>query len=545
MMRDLLHRYGGWATVVGIVLAVALRGYPLFSPHLGWELQEFYPRNAVIALVQGDWKPWALIHGAGLFDALRAVYTVGFGLGTLLGRFGDRFDVLGAFVQDPMPFVVAGRVVVLAASLVTVLLAAVLAGRLGGRLAAGAAAVVLATCFIHVRETLNVWPDVLTGAAALATILLALDAAGNASLRAAMRVGVAAGVALACKHAVALLAFPVLIALAGGYRDMVRRLAVAGLATIVVYFVLCPYTILDWTLLQSQIEFQSAAIYGHRATTIVQPFGELVVRAFGVGPLLLAAIGVVAAAILSPRRTLIAASFPLIYLGSIAIAENPFARYLSIAAPFVAVFAGVGVDACARRLRPTWSAIGATLLVAVACAGPALDGWHHVRLLRRADTRQLAATWLQANVPAGTAITLPNLAIFPNPVLPPDVGGLGWELAPWKEQLVARGFLTVPPTYEIHHLGFLENHDLTWEPRDPVVVTTSHPAPVGFRTPPAIEERLRRAGYTVATRFTAIVEPPPAGVAYDPNEAGYVPLYGAVSIDRPGPNLTVWRRDAR
>jgi len=527
-----------------IVLAAVLRGLPLAAPLLGVELEEAYPRHAILGVVAGDWKPFALVHGSVLSDVLHASYALWYGAGFVLGAYAERIDMLAAFLRTPLPFLVLARVVMLLASLVGVGVTARLAVRLAGRRAGPAAAVILATSFIHVRESLHVWPDALAATAAVATVLLALVHRDRGTRGTAIALGAAGGLALACKHAALPLALPIGLALwtgGGTTTARVRRVLGASMAALAAYLVVSPHSVLDWPELALQLRIQSLGTFGAVAAAARLSWGDLMRITLGTGPLVLAAVGVVTSARRAPAPTAIAAAFPMAYLALLARA-NPFARYFAIAAPFVAVFGGAGAAMVAERVAPRRPGLVVLVLVAGASAVPAGRSWQYVRLLGRPDTRVLAGRWLERHVPPGTTVTLPNLVGYANPRLAPDAFILRLEYPTLHQALAARGLGDPARTFRFRYQGMLSNYDAGFVPHDPVVVTAAHPSSVSALSTPAVNEtRLRAAGYTVAVRFEGVPEPPPAGLVYDPQEADYAPLVGAGRVPRLGPTLTIWR----
>ena len=142
----------------------------------------------------------------------------------------------------------------------------------------------------------------------------------------------------------------------------------------------------------------------------------------------------------------------------------------------------------------------------------------------------------------GTAVTLPNITPYANPVVAPDAFILRVEYPSWQRALATRGLPDPARTYRMRYQGLLANYHGGWVPEDPVVVTAEHPAPNPALATPAVNvERLRAAGYRVAARFEAVPDPPPPGVRYDPQDADYAPLGGADHVAHLGPTLTIWR----
>src|SRR5207249_139124 len=137
------------ASLIALVPGAALRIYPIHRPYLGLELQEMFPKNAIIALVHGDWRPFGLHQGSALLDLLRALISVWYAAGRLLGVYHDRLDVFAAFVRSPLPFVILGRVVVCSASIASLWLVGIAGASLFGELS-GTAAIL-----IHARETIE------------------------------------------------------------------------------------------------------------------------------------------------------------------------------------------------------------------------------------------------------------------------------------------------------------------------------------------------------------------------------------------------------
>src|SRR5207244_3277980 len=171
------------ASLIALVPGAALRIYPIHRPYLGLELQEMFPKNAIIALVHGDWRPFGLHQGSALLDLLRALISVWYAAGGLIGVYHDRLDVFAAFVRSPLPFVILGRVVVCSASIASLWLVGIAGASLFGELSGTAAILSLGAIFIHVRESHHVWLDVPAATAAFAAAFAAVRAVEDRSSR--------------------------------------------------------------------------------------------------------------------------------------------------------------------------------------------------------------------------------------------------------------------------------------------------------------------------------------------------------------------------
>jgi hypothetical protein len=535
------------ALIVPVVLAALLRAIPLDDPHLGLELQEKYARVAVVAIARHDWDPSIyLVHGSGMLDALRALFTAWYGAGRLVGAYHDRLDLVGAFLRDPLPFVIAGRVLVLLAAVLTVHLVARLGASLACTAAGAAGALLLAVSFIHVRESTHVWPDVPAAAAVLAAVALALAARQRAGLVPAVVAGGMGGLALAIKHSAFPVLLPVLLgALDGpgrGRRARLLRAGTAALAAVVVYAVLSPHVLLAPGLTLSLLRAQSNFIFTKPPDDRALSLPALIDLCLGWPTCVLAGIGALFLLRRDPRATLIVALFPLVQLAVVLRGYLLFARYLLLLAPFVALFAGAGTVAVARLLSPRRTGLALVPLLAAVAFAPGRESLAFVRLLTREDTRLLAGAWIEAHVPGGTPLTLPNLVAFPNPVLPPAENALRLRYPPpWVDAFRRQGLGDPARTYPAYYFGAFDTLLRNWTPGTAVVVTASHPVVLnGMNPSPEARTTLAASGARVLARFEGVPEPLPAGIVYDPYEADYAPLRGAAAVPRPGPTITIW-----
>ena len=168
--------------------------------------------------------------------------------------------------------------------------------------------------------------------------------------------------------------------------------------------------------------------------------------AFGMLPLLAAAVGIVTGFRTHRRLHLYLLSFPLVYLLFMSGQHALELAFMMAVLPFVALFAAAGCVWAWRRLQRTrWPAATATwsrglagLALVALLAQPARDaivlGW---TIGHTPDTRSAAAQWLRLHVPPGTRVAvdpdlrwyLPDLDALPFPVLfPPRGATRDWYL---------------------------------------------------------------------------------------------------------------------
>jgi len=531
------------ASLMALVPGAALRIYPIHRPYPGLELQEMFPKNAIIALVHGDWQPFGLHQGSALLDLLRTLISVWYAAGRLLGVYHDRLDVLAAFVRSPLPFVILGRVVVCSASIASLWLVGIAGASLFGELSGTAAILSLGAIFIHVRESHHVWLDVPAATVAFGAAFAAVRAVEDRSSGSLVLAAALAGLAIAVKHSTFPIVLPIVIAavLAGDMEPVrvARRLAFVGVVASLTYAVLSPAVLIHapetirLLRAQSQIMFHLSAGISLRV---------LVGAGIGWATLLLALVGLIASARQAPRQTAILAAFPVAYTVPLILASLLYARYLAVVAPFVALFAGYGATVAGRLLLRRWSAGGAMAIALLVAADPAMRSAQYDRLLARDDTQLLAGRWISRHIPFGTPLTVPNVVPYSNPILPPNADQLRLYYPREAAALIVRGLGEPGETYPARYLGFFDNPTEDWQPGTGFVVLARHPVVLRRRNPPPrLVHRLRAAGARRVATFRAIRQPLGSDALYDELDADYLPLRGFGYVLRPGPNITIWQ----
>jgi hypothetical protein len=115
-------------------------------------------------------------------------------------------------------------------------------------------------------------------------------------------------------------------------------------------------------------------------------------------------------------RYLILASFPLLLFVAVGVGRNAFARYLVPMVPFMAMAAAAQIVWFTRWARRRFVEVGAPAgwltpalaiaLVAVTVVPPLVASYGFDRYLTQQDSRVMALTWFEANVPTGTPVTV-------------------------------------------------------------------------------------------------------------------------------------------
>ena len=208
------------------------------------------------------------------------------------------------------------------------------------------------------------------------------------------------------------------------------------------------------------------------------------------------------------------------YLLLVGFSQEVFLRYALPLLPPLCLLAGSVVRLGA--VRPLHPAAVAVLALGLLLPS-ALNSIQGDRLLSAPDTRELAARWLSANVPAGSEIVVPNYwgqpyydreEIGTRPLHPLDLAG--------------------DPLADSFQLGLYSDRFAVNRPGGSSCYQL-------FESGPPLQSPLPTvpAGAAVVATFLPYRGSPPAGAAYDPLDSFYLPLTGFGSITRPGPAIVI------
>jgi hypothetical protein len=424
----------------------------------------------------------------------------------------------------------------------TVTIAAVWAigRRLRGEALGLAAAAILATDFLHVRDSHTLKPDTLLALGVLASVWLLARWQERSGRGRAVAAGVAIGLTTGIKYPGIVLLAPAWLADATSSRrrglgrvvpsaDLLVLLAAAAVTIAVTN----PYLLIDATRTSGTASFATWAVYASRPDAHPPPGASLLVRAatfvrtrafgyhlgvslrHGAGlAVALATPVALAHALRGPRRPflVLAAAFCVVYYLVAGASPVHLARYLTPLLPLVALLVADLACAVTERLpTPGTRTAALTGVVLLLAAEPLAASVAYDRIASRTDTRVLATRWMAEHLPKGAVVAEVGMNIL---------GGLGPELPPGMRHPLPRPGVTdfgaLGVTYVVSH----EHPVVPFSRPDPAVVATiaPHLVPLAVFTP-------FRDG--------------PAG-AFETEDAYYVPFYGFRGIERPGPIVRVY-----
>jgi 4-amino-4-deoxy-L-arabinose transferase-like glycosyltransferase len=496
-------------------------GYGLPHPMARPDEQKLVGR-AVVMLGTGDLNPIEHTYPALLMYVQAAVLVLYAKLGQLFGRYGGVKDFLAdATVFHPGLHYRICRTISIAFALATVVATYLLARRADGRRAVALlAALVVATNYLHVRDSRWGTVDVTMTFFVTLSLLFAVQASDTQRFRDYKRAGAFAGLAAATKYNAGIVLLAVATAAIAGVArrritatDGARRFAVAGLTTLLLFTLATPYSVRDWYATWEGFSGAVGMLYdvaGERAgwvhLRVTFPSG------FGWPVFIAALVGAGRAVWKRDARALVLVTFVVLMFASMATVLWVFPRYLIPFVPPMAVLAAEAAGALVDVARPPLAAAAALLL-----AGPGI--WSSVqfdRVAARPDTRVLAAEWFGANVPAGSPVLVCDN--YGSPVVNVD--------ARRGPAFRVRMIDCTPASVEGAGASYL--------------VTSDHPQLSGFASvDPALRRRLDERARRLA-EFNPFREGATARPYFYPGDAFFLPFTGLRAMERGGPVVTVW-----
>ena len=407
-----------------------------------------------------------------------------------------------------------------------------------GEVAALAAGALLATSFLHARDSHSLKPDVALAFVSMLALAVMAPLATRATVRRGVAAGALVGLAMGMKYPGVLGLVPLWVATvagsdARGWRRLVPLTAVAaGLATLVVFVATSPFLLanaetrnflvyivhlafpqigapmgLVSRLPQQHLPWWSAFVY-HATFSFRWGIGLL--------PTLLAPLALVWAFVDRRPLVLVTAVFSLAYYLVMGASPTLLARYVTPVVPALALVEGGAVATAAVALWPRRAGVLVAAATAVLVAQPLAAIVAHDRIAARTDTRVLTTRWLAENVPPGThAVVLgTQFWVWGVPIFPPNVVGVGAD-DPSPAGLAAR------------HVAIVVTHDH--------VLFSSHVDPAVM------------AALAPHLRLLVDLDPFTPGrndAIFEASDAYYIPFAHFGAVIRPGPHIRIYAFEA-
>ncbi len=419
---------------VALVLGAWLRSRGLLwgLPESYYFDEEHFVKRA-LAFGTGDLNPHWFHKPAFFMYVLFIEYGIYYGVGSLTGLFSGTEDFAVSFFLDPGPFYLIGRSTVCCLGVGSIVLVHQLGWRLFSPLVGSIAALVFAVnpgaieaCKVVKADA----PSAFLGLLSLVFLCHMLSAGeGSRKKRHDILAGFFAGLGTATKYYPMVLGLPLVLAhitreIRSGRRAFTPRILLGPFALLLGFFVGSPYNFLDSTWIQEAVvqrflpvvgegvAVQNDATYMNQGTIqAILDFGAVLLSADGMGMILggLSLLGLVWFSVRGGAAGRILVSVTLFFSG-LCVVFNPSyveARHLAILYPILAVSVGfLFVDVGKKFFsgKAPWLAWSGVLLFGVIFSAVYVVRESAILLLP--DARNLARTWFEAKVPAGSKVLL-------------------------------------------------------------------------------------------------------------------------------------------
>lgn len=520
-----------------VLLALALRlwGLKFGLPVVYARPDELLLIGVVVGFFRGDPNPHFFEYPTLYLYALAGVYCLFYGRALLAGWVRDSLGFAASFKSNFVPFFLAARAAAAVLGAGTVGLVHAIAAPLFGASTGLLAALFMAVAFLHVRDSHYATTDVPMAFFVMAAMVAIVRVHQHRRASDARLAGVLAGCAMGVKYNAVILVLPMTIvellhawSLRGEWRRLLREthLLRMGIGCALVFLAGSPYLLLDQAkALQDLRSLQASTSLGMtppellgRGWTYHLPHSLW----YGAGwPMLFAALaGLVWMTVRQPATMLVLGSFPVAYYLTAGAGYNVFVRYMIPVVPFVCIFAAyftaTAADAVGRamRLHPGWVTVAAGLAIA---ALPATHVVQFDRLLTREDSRITAGRWLMENVPDGASMFISGNR-YGHPAM---------------DFVRYRQF-----GYDYRGNTFTADRRPTAELPQWLVIQR---AEIPYAHVPDRVEELIAHGYQLAHVIRAYS--PEAGNFYDVQDGFYLPFGSFEGVERPGPNVLIYRRE--
>ena len=417
------------------------------------------------------------------------------------------------------------------------------------RFAGWTAGALLAVGVVHLRQSYLAGVDAAMTFYYVGAVWAAVRLLQRDHLRDYLLAGALVGLAAACKYPGALAGFGVLAAHLVARRSLLsRHLWLAGLIAAGVFVSLSPYLILDFSLFETHFAAQAGQLSQGRGGDLGRGWWHHLRFSLAVNggwfALLLLGVGIAATLWRKHAAGLVVLASLFGYYAVMGSGQTVFTRYALPLMALQAVLVG-GVLAHVRKKSIMIFVLALTL------GQPLYASLKQVSLLAEQDTRVQARAWIEANVPPGSV--LGNFGGWAGDVRLRNFEGLWWEVSHF-EQVFAReqmhralAFLAAREE-QIPFYGYaLQRTNMAQAPGSMAEIerlqtawVVLHRHPLGYSQIDSIFAR------ELARRADRMAHFAPRGLwtanaDYDMLDAFYLPLGGYGDLDRPGPEIEIWK----
>ncbi len=411
------------ACVFGMALILRLWNIHFGLPFFNHPDEAHYLPKAVGMLARLDFNP-GYFHNPPLLTYIYAFFVaVYYMIWQVLGLFINLPAFKELWQNNPASFYILARAVSAVFGAASCLVIYSIGKKLFNKHIGLVSAVLLCFCFIHVRDSHYGVNDI----AAVFFMLLAfnyiVDIWSEGDTKKYIFAGIFSGLAVAVKYNMGLIVCSFLAAYFLGKSRSWKKFSLYFVFFFLGFFLVCPWIILDmkafWGGFVSQLKMAASPWLGGAAENSYFQFLKTILWGYGAIPFLFSFIGVVFLFIKSKKIFLLVIGFPLIYTILLGGAGLFFVRFTLPIIPFLCVLSACGIYFLSQHIgvgEGRYIKAGIcmiVLLTILAAAQGAVFSVRHNLLIGREDTRSIAGSWIEHNLPAGSKIAIENYC--PNP----------------------------------------------------------------------------------------------------------------------------------
>lgn len=429
------------ALVLIILLAGFLRiwGIDFGLPSKYHPDEEFFI-NPAFSVISLEAPGWYGAPGTTVIYANAIIFTV-------VGNFIDsQKPILEQYQENPAPFILASRILMVLISMATVLLVYLLAKNIFKNKYIGLlSALALALSALHIEHSHYIRPDIMVVFFLVLTAYFSWLIFEKAKMKHYILAFIFLALAIATKYPAV---FGIIFILIGHFYNyssdkkikliLNKKLLIGLLAGLIIFLAVFPYIISDYSQIISDLKWE--ARYEHAGADQLGLFGNFEFYVSGslwyTGTMILIAsiIGIIFSFFQRKKGMFFLFPFLVIFLGFISALSLHWDRWALILIPFGSIFAGLGIVATFRYIRfqaenkfrlknkIIWIIL-ATIAIIIIFYPALLRSFRQSYAFAHNDTRDAAQEWITNNLPSDSVAVIedygPNMDNYFQRVLRP------------------------------------------------------------------------------------------------------------------------------
>jgi len=337
---------------------------------------------------------------------LFVIYGFYFLLGHAFGLFKNLREFINLFLVNPSSFYLVGRVFFGAViGTLTVYSLFKLIQKYFSEQHAFLSALMLAICFLHVRDSHYIYVDIPLLFVLVLCFFPILQMTKDNARQHYILFGFLAGAAVATKYNGVFIFIPFLVShfLKNPSKSLYGNLFLAFITAFAVYGLLNPFSLLDFRFFLSELLGQSHA---EGSSGLIHHLIYSLMAGLGVPMFVFSILGSIAAIISRDVKKYILSSFIFGYYIVLCFFSQPYDRYVLPLIPFLCFFAADFL--LALRSKCKLSSIFYFFLIALTVLPSIVKVYLSDYLFIRKDVRTIAKEWVEQTLPAGAKVALDN-----------------------------------------------------------------------------------------------------------------------------------------